>query len=305
MRIVVALGGNALLRRGEALSVENQARNIKAAAEALAPLCCSGNQIVITHGNGPQVGLLALQAAATPDTPYPLDILGAESAGMIGYMLEQQLMNVLPDGTLIAALLTQVRVDRHDPAFLKPTKPIGPVYGETEAHALAAERGWRVAADGKGWRRVVASPLPLAILEVRVIEMLTRNNVIVICTGGGGVPVIELEDGSLTGIEAVIDKDHASALLAIQLRADWLLMLTDVDAIYENWGTDRAKALHQITPHQLSDHRFADGSMGPKVMAACRFATETGKQAGIGALKDASAILAGTAGTVVSMNRPM
>ncbi len=302
MRIVFALGGNAFLKRGEALTAENQARNIRIAAEALAPVCVAGHEVVITHGNGPQVGLLALQAAATPDTPYPLDILDAESAGMIGYLIEQQLMNVLPGGTLIAALLTQVRVDRHDPAFRKPSKPIGPVYAESEARALAAERGWRVAADGKGWRRVVASPAPLEILEARVIELLVEKNVIVICTGGGGIPVIELEDGSLTGIEAVIDKDSASALLARQLGADWLVMLTDVDALYLGWGSEMVRALRHVTPRELAAQEFATGSMGPKVRAACNFVTETGKQAGIGTLKDASAILEGMAGTIISIH---
>ncbi len=302
MRIVFALGGNALLRRGEALTAENQARNIRVAAEALAPICVAGHEVVIMHGNGPQVGLLALQAAATPDIPYPLDILDAESAGMIGYLIEQQLMNVLPGGTLMAALLTQVRVDRHDPAFRKPSKPIGAVYAESEAHALAAERGWRVAADDTGWRRVVASPAPLEILEARVIEMLVAKEVIVICTGGGGIPVIVLEDGSLTGVEAVIDKDSASALLARQLGADWLVMLTDVDALYLGWGTGTARAVRNTTPDELASHKFANGSMGPKVLAACGFVNETGKRAGIGTLKDAGAILEGTAGTVIAIN---
>jgi len=201
----------------------------------------------MTHGNGPQVGLPALQAAATPDIPYPLDVLDAESAGMIGYLIERQLMNVLPGGALVAALLTQVRVDRRDPAFRKPRKPIGATYAESEARALAAERGWRVAANADGWQRVVASPAPLEILEARVIKLLVEQNVIVICTGGGGIAVIELEDGSLTGIEAVIDKDGASALLACQLRADWLVMLTDVDALYLDWGTEMARAVRHVT----------------------------------------------------------
>jgi carbamate kinase len=199
MRIVFALGGNALLRPGEALTAANQARNIRIVAEALAPICIAGHEVVITHGNGPQVGLLALQAAATPDIPYPLDVLDAERAGMIGYLIERQLMNVLPSGNLVATLLTQVRVDRHDPAFRKPGKPIGAIYAESEARALAAERGWRVAANADGWQRVVASPAPLEILEARLIELLVERNVIVICTGGGGIPVIELEDGSLPG----------------------------------------------------------------------------------------------------------
>ena len=302
MRIVLALGGSALLRRGEALTPENQARNIRLAAEALAPVCVAGHQVVITHGNGPQMGLIAMQSAATPDTPYPLDHLDGGTAGMIGYLIEQKLMNVLPNGPLIAALLTQVLVARNDPAFRKPSKPIGAVYGEGEARALAAERGWRVAQDGKGWRRVVASPEPLEILEARVIELLLNRNVIVICPGAGGFPVIELADGSLTGVEAVIDKDSAGALLARQLAADWLLMLTDVDAVYDGWGTLQAKRIRHATPDELRVRSFSDGSIGPKVRAACDFVSDTGRHAGIGSLKDAVAILEERAGTVVSVS---
>jgi carbamate kinase len=301
MRIVFALGGSALSRGGTAVRPSNQRHNITIAAEALAPLCLAGHEVVITHGNGPQVGLLALQAAATPDTPYPLDVLNAQSAGMIGYLIEQQMMNVLPCGALIAALLTQVRVNRDDPAFRRPAKPVGPIYAENEARLLAAERGWRVARDGKGWRRVVASPAPLEILEARVIEMLVERNVVVICTGGG-MPVVELEDGSLIGIEAVVDKDSASGLLARQLGADWLVMLTDVDALYLDWGTESARALRHATPGELAGHPFAEGSIAPKVLAACDFVNETGKRAGIGTIKDAGAIIAGLAGTVIAIN---
>ena len=302
MRIVFALDDGALFRRGETLTAEHQARGIRNAAAALAPVCVAGHQVVITHGNGPQVGLLALQAAATPDIPYPLDILDARGAGMIGYLIEQQLMNVLPASTLVAALLTQVRVDRHDPAFRKPAKPIGAVYAESEARAVAAERGWRVAANGAGWRRMVASPAPVEILEARIIELLIERNVIVICTGGGGIPVIELEDGSLTGIEAMIDKDAASALLARQLGADWLVMLTDVDALYPDRGSEAARPVRHMTAHELAAADFPSESMGPKVRAACDFVNETGKRAGIGALGDASAIIEGTAGIIVSVD---
>lgn len=302
MRIVFALGDSALFPHGETLAGDHQARGIRDAAAALAPVCAAGHQVVITHGNDPQVGLLALQAAATPDIPYPLDVPDAESAGMIGYLIERQMMNALPGGALVAALLTQVRVDRHDPAFRKPGEPIGAIYAESEARALAAERGWRVAANADGWQRVVASPAPLEILEARVIEMLIEKNVIVICTGGGGIPVIELEDGSLTGIEAVIDKDGASALLARQLRADWLVMLTDVDALYLDWGTETARAVRHVTTRALATREFAPGSMGPKVRAACGFVNKTGKRAGIGALRDASAIIEGAAGTIISVD---
>lgn len=298
MRIVVALGGNALLQRGEPPTAENQLRNIRMAAQALAPLCVADHQLVITHGVGPQVGLQAMQAAATPDKPYPLETLDTGTVGMVGYLIEQQLINVLPHGALIAAILTQVRVQRDDPAFRRPTTPVGALYDESEARMLAAERGWRVAGDARGWRRVIAAPQPRQILEARIIEMLIDRHVIVICTGGG-IPVVELQDGSLVGVDAMIENDHASALLARQLQADWLVMLTDVDAIYENWGTGRASALHRTTPTQLASWNFAPGSMGPKVSAACSFVEQTGKPAGIGALRDVDAILAGSAGTII------
>jgi carbamate kinase len=299
MRIVVALGGNALLKRGEPLTIENQCRNVRIAAEALVPLVRAGHQLVITHGNGPQVGLLALQSALTPQTPSPLDVLDAASEGMIGYLIEQQMMNVLPAGKLTATLLTQIRVDRDDPAFRTPTKPIGPVYTKAEARDLSARRGWSIGADGKGWRRLVPSPRPQQILEMRVIEMLVNQGVLIICAGGGGIPVIELEEGSLIGVEAVIDKDHASALLARQLRADWLLMLTDVDAVYADWGKPGAKPIRNAAPQDFAGIDLPAGSIGPKVEAACDFARDTGARAGIGRLQDAVAILARGAGTVI------
>ncbi len=300
MRIVVALGGNALLRRGEAQTAENQARNVGAATRALAPLCAAGHQIVLTHGNGPQVGLLAIQSASTPDTPTALDVLDAESAGMIGYLLSQGLRNALHDGQEIATLLTQVRVDPDDPAFQAPTKPIGQVYGEAEAHALARARRWRIARDGTGWRRVVASPEPLEILELAVIKMLIQRGVICICLGGGGIPVIRHENGEFSGIEAVIDKDLASALLATKLNADWLLMLTDVDAVYADWGTDHAKPIARMTPAALAEMSFAAGSMGPKIEAARSFVKSSRRKAGIGRVEDVCAILEGAAATIVS-----
>ena len=237
MRIVVALGGNALLRRGEPMTVDNQRANVRRAVAAILPLFEAGHQLVITHGNGPQVGLLALQAAAGPvEGSYPLDVLDAETEGMVGYLIEQELNNVLPSGRLFATLLTQILVDARDPAFRRSTKPIGPVYERTQAEALAKARNWSIAEDGKGWRRVVASPEPMQILEARVIDLLVSQGVTVICAGGGGIPVIERSDGSLVGVEAVIDKDLASALLARQLRADRLLLLTDVDARLSGLG---------------------------------------------------------------------
>lgn len=297
MRIVVALGGNALLRRGEPMTADNQRDNVRRAASVLAELVGEGHSIVVTHGNGPQVGLLALQAAATSDGgTFPLDVLGAESAGMIGYVIEQELGNLLKE-RLFATLLTQVKVDPHDPAFAHPTKPIGPVYDEAAARKLATERGWRIAPDGDKWRRVVPSPKPLAILEASVISFLVERGVIVICTGGGGVPVIARDDGSLCGVEAVIDKDLASSLLARQLQADMLLLLTDVDAVYVDYGTAAARALRRVSPKELSGKNFAAGSMGPKVSAAIEFVEATGNSAAIGRLEDAVEIVRGRQGT--------
>jgi len=301
MRILVALGGNALLKRGEPLSPENQAANLKIAADGIAALIKAGHEIVVSHGNGPQVGLLALQQAAMPGDPFPLDVLGAESQGMIGYMLEQALDNALDSSHLLATLLTQTRVDRRDPAFRRPTKPIGPVYGEEEARRLAAEPNWIVGPDGKGWRRLVASPQPIEILEARVIGLLVRAGVTVICAGGGGIPVIETPGGMLVGVEAVIDKDLASGLLARQLNADMLMMLTDVDAVYDGWGTDEAKPLGTITARDLANRRFAAGSMQPKVDAAIGFVNETGGVAAIGTLSEAVKISEGSAGTRVTV----
>ena len=299
MRIVVALGGNALLKRGEPMTPENQRANIRRAAVELAELVKAGHSLVITHGNGPQVGLLALQAAATPGTPFPLDVLDAETAGMIGYVIQQELGNVVKDRP-VATLLTQVRVDPHDPAFARPTKPIGPVYDEATARRLAVERGWTVAPDGNKWRRVVPSPKPLEILEAGVLAFLVEQGVIVICAGGGGIPVINLDSGGVIGVEAVIDKDLASCLLARQLGADMLVMLTDVDAVYLDWGTPEARPLGWVQADELSAAAFAAGSMGPKVEAAIAFASEAGKPATIGRLEDAVEIVAGRQGTRIS-----
>ncbi len=298
MRIVVALGGNALLKRGEPMTADVQRANVRVAATSLAALIGDGHQIIITHGNGPQVGLLALQSAAGPkDGNYPLDILGAESEGMIGYLIEQELNGLLPAGALVATLLTQVRVNTSDPAFLAPTKPIGPVYDEVTAHRLAAERGWRVAPDGDNWRRVVASPEPKEIMEMTVIALLVDRGVTVICAGGGGIPVAARPDGSLVGVEAVIDKDRASGLLARQLNADMLLLLTDVDAVSIDFGEPNARRIARAGAATLAAIQFAAGSMGPKVEAASQFVIATGRPAAIGRLQDALAILHGTAGT--------
>lgn len=300
MRIVVALGGNALLRRGEPMTAANQRRNVKIAAEALMPIAVE-HELVISHGNGPQVGLLALQDAAyKPDETYPLDILDAETEGMIGYLIEQELSNLLPAERRYATLLTQIEVDPDDPAFRYPAKPIGPVYPEVEAHRLARERGWSVAQDGEYFRRVVPSPRPQRIFELSVIKLLVSQGVIVICAGGGGIPTVCREDGSLIGVEAVIDKDLASSLLACELNADAFLMLTDVDAVYKDWGEPDARRIRRISPQAIGEFSFESGSMAPKVEAACEFVEQTGGIAGIGRLRDACSILGGEAGTVIT-----
>lgn len=301
MRIVIALGGNALLRRGEAMTAENQRENVRIACEQIAKVA-PGNELVIAHGNGPQVGLLALQGAAfDAKNPYPLDVLGAETEGMIGYMIEQELGNLLPFEVPFATILTQVEVDPSDPAFQKPTKPIGPVYPKEEAERLAKEKGWSIAPDGDKFRRVVASPRPKRIFEIRPVKWLLEKGTVVICAGGGGIPTMYDESGKkLSGVEAVIDKDLCSALLAEQLEADLLVIATDVDAAYIDWGKPTQKAIAQAHPDELERLGFAAGSMGPKVQAASEFAQKTGKPAVIGALKDIEAIALGQAGTSVS-----
>ncbi|MDA2891230.1 carbamate kinase [Mycolicibacterium sp. BiH015] len=300
MRIVIALGGNAILRRGQPMTAENQRDNIRVAAAAIATVA-PGNQLVIAHGNGPQVGLLALQAAAYHDVaPYPLDVLGAQTEAMIGYVIEQELGNLLPAGQSLATLLTMIEVDRHDPGFAHPTKPIGPVYDRDAADRLRAESGWAFAPDGDGFRRVVASPKPRRIFEIEPIRTLVEAGTVVICAGGGGIPTAYDEAGRLCGVEAVIDKDLASALLAEQLQADLLVIATDVDGVYSGWGTPEQKRLSHITVDELAAMHFAEGSMGPKVEAACRFAGNTGNAAVIGALRDIDRIVVGEAGTTVA-----
>lgn len=301
MRILVALGGNALLRRGEAPSVANQIRNVRAAADALIKLVDAGHELVVSHGNGPQIGLLALQAAgADPDNTYPLDVLGAETDGMIGYLIEQALENALQGRQRVATLLTQVEVDPSDNAFSAPTKPIGPVYSEEQAQHIAQTRGWSIARDGTSWRRVVPSPLPTAIPDTSIIQLLLDNNVIVVCAGGGGIPVVRQADGRLVGIEAVIDKDRTSELLARTLKANMLLMLTDIKAVQLRWGQPDAESITEVSVGNINPSDFAAGSMGPKIEAACQFASLSGGIAGIGALSDALDIVEGRAGTRIA-----
>jgi carbamate kinase len=296
-RIVIALGGNAILRRGEAPTMENQRRNVRVAARTIAPLA-EENDLVISHGNGPQVGLLALQAAAVGQNTS-LDVLGAETEGMLGYMIEQELGNLVPFERPFATMLTMVEVDPGDPAFANPSKPIGPMYTKEEAEAVAKERGWSIAQDGSGWRRVVPSPLPKRIFEIRPIRWLLERNTIVICAGGGGIPTMYLPDRTLSGADVVIDKDRASAVLAREVGADLFVMATDVPGVFADWGTSRHRLLRRTNPAELRALRFAGGSMGPKVEAAVAFVEETGKRASIGSLEEIEQIVAGTAGTIV------
>ncbi len=302
MRIVVALGGNALLKRGEPMTAEVQRRNIRVAASALAPLA-GEHQLVISHGNGPQVGHLALQGAAyKPEEAYPLDVLGAETEGMIGYMIEQEMGNLLPFEVPFATILTMVEVDGNDPGFGNPTKFVGPVYDAAAAEKLKAEKGWTFKLDGQKWRRVVPSPAPQRIFELRPIKWLLEHGTIVICAGGGGIPTMYKAGGKreLIGVEAVIDKDLCSELLARDLDADLLIMATDVDAVYAGWGTPDAKAMHRANPNALTAGDFPAGSMGPKIAAAAQYAQRTGRTAAIGALADIPAIVRGEKGTSIS-----
>jgi carbamate kinase len=303
MKVLVALGGNALLRRGQALSAENQLGNIKRAAAQLARVALE-HQLVLTHGNGPQVGLLALQSAAyTKVDTYPLDVLGAETEGMIGYLLEQELANLLPSSQTVTTLLTRVEVDRKDPAFMNPTKPIGPMYTLIESQQVVATKHWTMAADGDGFRRVVASPKPLRVVGLDSIRCLLQHDVLVIAAGGGGIPVAKGADGhSMQGVEAVIDKDLCSSLLARELEVDCLIIATDVEAVYVDWGLPSQHAIKNVTPLSLSKHEFPAGSMGPKVEAAICFALATGKKAVIGSLENIEDMLAGRAGTQVFDN---
>ncbi len=297
----MALGGNALLRRGQPMTIEVQRANVRTACRALAPLALE-HELVISHGNGPQVGLLALQSAAYDAAELtPLDVLGAESVGMIGYLVEQELGNVLPFEHQIATILTMTEVDPDDPAFDDPSKPIGPLYSSEEAERLAAERGWTMRPDGDQHRRVVPSPLPRRIFELGPIRLLLEHGVTVICAGGGGIPTMYVpdQDRYLTGIEAVIDKDRASALLARELSADLLVLATDADAVELDHGTPDARGIERVTTDRLAELSFPPGSMGPKVEAACDFVTTTGNRAVIGSLEDLTGLVEGTAGTSV------
>jgi carbamate kinase len=301
MRIVIALGGNALLRRSDPMTTEVQRRNVKIAAGAIAPLA-DEHTVVVVHGNGPQVGLLSLQAESyTGAEPYPLDVLDAGTQGMIGYLIQQELRGLLPPARQVVTLLTMIVVDPDDPAFGRPTKFVGPGYSKDAADLLAADKGWAFRQDGANWRRVVPSPKPRRIVEIEPITWLLEQGAVVICAGGGGIPTMYASSGDdeLVGVEAVIDKDLASELLAENVGADLFLMATDVDGVYLHWGEPEQVRLTEVTPEELTSHEFAAGSMGPKVEAAARFAANTGRRAAIGSLADIAGIVAGKAGTSV------
>jgi carbamate kinase len=303
MRMLIALGGNALLQRGQTLSAAAQGKSLAVAAAVLAREIAAGHQLIITHGNGPQVGLLALQSAAGPAaSAMPLDVLGAESEGWIGYGLELALRNALPEGAKMLTLLTLTLVDAADLAVQHPSKPIGPIYDAATAQRLAVQDHWTVKPDGASWRRVVASPKPIEILELDAIKVLVEAGMTVICGGGGGIPVIRRSGGELTGVEAVIDKDATSALLAERLGAERFIMLTDVDGVYLDFGTPNSRMIKRSNPAELRAQQlaFAAGSMGPKIAAACGFVTATGSRCVIGATPDLHELIAGTAGTEIS-----
>lgn len=303
MRIVAALGGNALLERGESPDADIQQTHVTSAVSALASLL-RHDQVVITHGNGPQVGVLAVESAGDRalSHPYPFDVLGAQTQGMIGYWLAQALSGAVP-GRQVGCLICRTIVQANDPAFSHPTKFVGPVYDESTARRLAARHRWDIREDGGSWRRVMPSPEPAAIVELDVIKLLVNSGIIVICAGGGGVPVARGPDGGLHGVEAVLDKDLTAALLASALNADMLLLLTDVPAVIDGYGTSRARPIRQTTPARLRARSFPAGSMGPKVEAVCRFVESTGRSAAIGRLDDAAALLSGTAGTTVTPDK--
>lgn len=303
MRVLVALGGNALLRRGEVPDASVQLVHIRASAGGLAE-AGNAHELVITHGNGPQVGLLALESSAdaTLTRPYPLDALVAETQGLLGYWLQQSITNAGLSGTIVS-LVSQTLVAADDPAFDHPTKFVGAIYSEEEAHTIADAKGWAVAADGVHWRRVVPSPAPVRIIESPIVAELLDRGVTVICAGGGGSAVVDTLEG-LQGIEAVVDKDSVAALLALTLQADMLVLLTDVPAVVADFGTPKARPLGHVTVVELAGQQFAAGSMGPKVEAACRFASESGGTAAIGSLDDISAVLAGEAGTQITSGEP-
>ena len=300
MLILVALGGNAILRRGEPLTADAQLANVRVAVRAIAAVA-RDHHLVLTHGNGPQVGHMALQAATCHDgEPYPLDIIGAATAGMIGYMIEQEIGNTLDPEIPLATLLTRVEVDPEDPAFRSPSKFIGPVYNKAESDDLARSRGWTFGMDGDKWRRVVPSPMPKSVIWHSPIQWLLDKGTLLLCAGGGGIPVVFRKDTqTFVGVEAVVDKDLVSGLLARELEADVFVIATDVEGVYQNYGTGEERIIRRTTPRQLELYEFPPGSIAPKVDAACRFVRETGNNAIIGSLENLRMIIDGKSGTIV------
>jgi len=301
MLIVVALGGNALLQRGQPQGEENLVKNVEIAIKSIASLA-KEHTVILCHGNGPQVGLLALQADAYKDVkPYGLDILCAESQGMIGYLLQKGFYNEL-NNKLVTTVLTQVIVDADDIAFKQPTKPIGPVYTKEQADEYKKEKNWHFALDNDSFRRVVPSPKPLEIIELPLIQLLSKSRALVICAGGGGISVARDNKGSLVGIESIIDKDLTAAKMAEGLNADALVILTDVDGVYKEWGKPNSALIRSITIRELEQMSFAAGSMAPKIEAACNFIKATNKRVMIGSLRDAPKLLSGEKGTTISIS---
>ncbi|HJP64798.1 MAG TPA: carbamate kinase [Actinomycetota bacterium] len=311
-RVVVALGGNALLARGDEDSAEAMRRSARHASEVVAGIAEAGWEVVVTHGNGPQVGRILLQqeAASGLVAPMPLDVCDAESQGQIGYLLQANIGDVFYERGMdrpVVTILTLTRVPRDDPAFAEPTKPIGPYYEEPEAKRLMTARGWAMAPapgdDGK-WRRLVPSPHPYSIVEAPVIRRLVAEGVIVIAAGGGGVPVVE--DGPrLVGVEGVVDKDLAACILARDVEADALMIATDVEGVFERFGTAEQRLLSSLPAEEarrrLDDGEFGEGSMKPKVEAAVQFVAQGGRRAIITSLHDAGRALAGEAGTQITL----
>lgn len=299
MRIVIALGGNALLKRGEAMLYENELSNVRIACQQIAKIS-HNNELVITHGNGPQVGLIALQQDAYHEVPpYPLDAVGAQSIGLIGYMIQKELRGLIGPTADIASVLTQTEVDPKDPAFSHPTKPVGPIYDKKTAEKLAQEHRWTIAQDNDKYRRVVASPDPKQILGLAAIKTLVENGHLVICCGGGGIPVYFSPQGEVVGAEAVIDKDLASSLLASSIDTDLFVIATDVEGVFLDWRTPQQKLIRKTSPAFLRTISFPKGSMEPKIEAACRFVEKTGRTAIIGSLSQIEEILQGCSGTQV------
>jgi len=298
MLIVLALGGNALLQRGEPQEEENLVNNIKRAVKAIANLA-KDHTLILCHGNGPQVGLLSLQADAYHEVkPYGLDVLCAESQGMIGYLLQRELNSELKDKTVVT-LITQVIVDHNDPAFKQPSKPIGPFYSKEEANQYQQEKNWQFIEEKNGFRRIVPSPMPFEIVELPLIKLLVENRCLVICGGGGGISVFKNVNNQLVGIESIIDKDLTAAEIAIALKADKFVILTDIDGVYKNWEQKNAQVIRNITSDELEQMQFAAGSMEPKIKAATKFVQDTNKKVMIGALIDAEKVLREEAGTTI------